>query len=111
MYDDVVLAARLRTLRRLSGLSQADLGKLIGASQREISQYERGKTFPRPERIEAIARVLGVDVGDLFNNRKVAAEPTPGTRAAALVELAHQRDPLLAALMLRVLSAMLADDE
>lgn len=61
------LGVRIKELRRLRRLSQEDLAATVGTSQRELSGYETGTVFPRPERIEELALALGVQVRDLFD--------------------------------------------
>ena len=44
MFDKNVFGSRLAQLRRGRGLSQTDLGKLLGVSQAQISDMERGNS-------------------------------------------------------------------
>ncbi len=60
------IADRLKALRLMRRVSQGELARLTGATQREISYYERGRSFPRPERLDRLASALRVDVSDLF---------------------------------------------
>ncbi|WP_406346641.1 helix-turn-helix domain-containing protein [Streptomyces sp. NBC_01547] len=49
---------RLRRARKAKGLSQTDLGVLIGADVFRITSYETGKSAPSPNRLMQLARVL-----------------------------------------------------
>lgn len=51
---------RIRQLREYSGMSQGELGDAIGVDATRIVQYELGYRRPKFDRVEAIARVLGV---------------------------------------------------
>lgn len=55
-----VLATRLKESRLKKGLSQEELGKLVGLSKAAISQYENGIHVPSIENSHALANVLGV---------------------------------------------------
>ncbi len=48
-------------LRKKKGWRQDDLAKQIGVARSVISDYETGKTLPKPERMRKLAEVLGVD--------------------------------------------------
>ena len=55
---------RLRQLRIDRGLSQEQLGVRCGCSVYMISSYETGGSYPKPGLLPALARALGVDVGE-----------------------------------------------
>lgn len=44
--------------RRERGLSEAELGALVGLSEHAIRKYENGERTPSPERAAKIARAL-----------------------------------------------------
>lgn len=59
---------KLKKLRRSKRMSQAELAKLIGVSQRTIAYYEAGKTYPRYKEIyEALAATFDTTV-DFFRS-------------------------------------------
>jgi transcriptional regulator with XRE-family HTH domain len=66
---------RLRSLRKAKGLTQTELGKLIGASQRVVVYYEREGGSPSPELLLKFAKALGVSCEILLGVRK--PEPAP----------------------------------
>jgi transcriptional regulator with XRE-family HTH domain len=51
---------RLRRLRLSAGISQGELAQRVDVTQKEISKYEHGHTFPRIDRLETILAALGV---------------------------------------------------
>ena len=53
-------AERLRALRLAAGLTQAELAARAGLCDRTVTNYERGRGRPRPSRLAALARVLGL---------------------------------------------------
>ncbi len=56
------LGVRLNRLRRESGRTLADIASALGVSKPTVWAWEKGKARPLPERLAAIAEVLGVDV-------------------------------------------------
>ena len=55
----------IKELRRAKGIKQADLAKKVGISNSLLSRYEKGDMKPSAERLEAIAKALGVDAEEL----------------------------------------------
>jgi transcriptional regulator with XRE-family HTH domain len=71
------LAARHIALRERAGLTQEQEAKMAGVSPTTISGIESGKiTRPHLKTLLKIARVLGVDVGELRELEKVEALPS-----------------------------------
>lgn len=64
---------KLKQRREALKLTQARVAMLAGVSERTLSGHERGegRRCPYPAR-EAIARVLGIKVASLFDERGVA---------------------------------------
>ena len=60
------LGRRIAALRKTRELTQAGLAKLIGCSVEFISLVERGVNAPSVAGLEKFARVLKVEVVDLF---------------------------------------------
>jgi transcriptional regulator with XRE-family HTH domain len=55
------LGAQLNQLRRKAGLTLADVAARLGVSKPTVWAWEKGKTRPLPERMQAIAAALGAD--------------------------------------------------
>jgi len=56
---------RLKEFRTNKGLSQFDLGRVVGVHPQKISNYERGQCDLRLKEAIKIARTLQVNVDDL----------------------------------------------
>ena len=54
------IGSRIREIRTARGLSQSDLGKMVGLSADRVQQYENGFRKPRMNLIKAFAEALGV---------------------------------------------------
>ncbi|MFF3300984.1 helix-turn-helix domain-containing protein [Streptomyces sp. NPDC002908] len=59
------LGQRLGAARRAAGLSQEQLGNLVGMERRTIQRYESGQRDPRFTDLLLIADAIGVDLADL----------------------------------------------
>lgn len=55
------IGGRIREIRTIKGISQADLGGLIGLNADRVQKYENGVRKPRPELLKQIAAALGVE--------------------------------------------------
>ena len=78
------LGARLNRLRRERGLTLAQVAYALDVSKPTVWAWEKGKARPLPERLGAIAQVLGVREEEL-------ADTKAGGPAAALVEDCRRR--------------------
>ncbi|MBR2616145.1 MAG: L-serine ammonia-lyase, iron-sulfur-dependent, subunit alpha [Clostridia bacterium] len=56
---------KIRFLRKKNKLSQAELGKKVGVSNRAVSKWENGESFPSTDTLLSIATVFGVTL-DFF---------------------------------------------
>ena len=56
------LSSHLRALRKTRGLSQQQLGAMLGVGQTRIARIERDPTSIRADQLLAILSALGVDV-------------------------------------------------
>ena len=80
-------ATNLREARKGLRLTQTELGKKIGVSQRSIANYESGKVVPHRPTLEKLASVLNMAVEDLM----VESGETPACNAQrALVNLSNK---------------------
>jgi len=61
------LGKRLKYLRRLKNLTQAQLAERVGLSVNYISQIETGVANPKVKTLFRLARGLDVEIKDLFD--------------------------------------------
>jgi transcriptional regulator with XRE-family HTH domain len=61
----------LRHLRRSKGLTQTELGNIVGLSKRMVAHYENHVKYPPADKIAALAKVLNVTVDDLLADNKL----------------------------------------
>jgi len=61
----VHVAARLKDAVEAQGLTQAEVGVVIGQSQSQVSKYLRGEVSLDLEELAVLCRLLGLDAGTL----------------------------------------------
>jgi Predicted transcriptional regulator with C-terminal CBS domains len=54
------IGKNIRKLRKAKNITQKELGRLIGVSESQIGQYEKGYRNPKLETLKKIARALEV---------------------------------------------------
>ena len=70
------IGARLRALRKRSGLSSTKLGAALGVSHTAVLDWERGRTPIRVDQLQAFAEAVGADLLlDVVVPTSTAAEP------------------------------------
>lgn len=57
---------RLRELRVAKKLTQETVAELIDIQPENYSRIENGLSFPKPENIVKLSKVLGVEIAELF---------------------------------------------
>ena len=62
----VYVGKRIRYFRKKKGLTQKELGELIGKTHNTVSNYETGTISPEQDALFAISRALGCTLDDLF---------------------------------------------
>ncbi|AXK42983.1 helix-turn-helix domain-containing protein [Erythrobacter aureus] len=60
---------RIREFRKLRGMTQKELGNALGMTAVNIGHLELERRDPSLSNLRALARVLGVSVGDLLAAR------------------------------------------
>jgi transcriptional regulator with XRE-family HTH domain len=66
---------RLLAIRKAKGISQTDLARMIGASQRAVSYYEVTADYPPVEAVIALAKALGVSTDELLGVKPLKEKP------------------------------------
>jgi transcriptional regulator with XRE-family HTH domain len=83
---------RLRHIREQSGYSQQDLADESGVSQHTISEIELGRRRPQGRTLRKLAKVLGVEVADLYGNPEhPLGEAPPSSQLTLNGELEEER--------------------
>jgi transcriptional regulator with XRE-family HTH domain len=61
-----VFGKKLRAFREKAGLSQTELAKKIGNTQRAISKFENGETLPTYGSMFRLGKALKIHPGEFF---------------------------------------------
>jgi len=56
----------LKALRERAGLTQLQLGKLLGKGQSAVAMWEAGDRMPRADKLPELARILGCTIDELY---------------------------------------------
>ena len=59
---------KIKELRTEKGLTQMQLGKMIGVSQKAVDYWERSVNEPKASYIIALVKVFGVSFDEFFEN-------------------------------------------
>ena len=77
---------RLRHIREQAGYSQQDLADASDVSQHTISEIELGRRKPQGRTLRKLAKVLGVEVRDFFEEARPLGQAPHDDYAAHLKE-------------------------
>jgi len=79
------IGKRLRAARILRGLSQEQLGEIVGVSFQQIQKYENGTNGLSPARMKRLAESLGVTINHLFGATAMEMPDIKGSRRKILL--------------------------
>ena len=79
--EEPQIGSAIKRLRRMQGVSQGELGRMVGLRRTYLSRVENDHVMPGPRIVSEIARVLGVGIGELFST-----EPKPPRNGAVLAQ-------------------------
>jgi len=74
---DRYIAARLRTIRQLRGMSQERIAEACGITFQQLQKYEKGQNRISASRLHAIAGMLQVPVTEFFPPTTSKPKPLP----------------------------------
>lgn len=72
-----MFARRLRSLRGDAGLTQGELGDIIGRSQSLVSNWETDKSTPDVDELTLLCEHFGVDAATLVGQTALIFPPGP----------------------------------
>lgn len=71
---DLSVGERIRIIRRQRGLTQTELGNIVGLTFQQIQKYERGTNRVSAGRLGMLAGALGVTVNAFFETGGIGAD-------------------------------------
>lgn len=99
-----LLGARIKELRKRKGLTQDQIAEKVDLAPRYISLIEVGRSSPSLETIENIARVLEVDLRDLFDFSHLDPEATTPEELSSVLEGLNEPNRQLLSRIARLLA-------
>jgi transcriptional regulator with XRE-family HTH domain len=85
------IGSNIRTLRKNKGLSQAELARQTGVSQKVISAYERSYRLPPSTFIPRVAETLGTTPDALYGS---GDKPGSGLRKSTLWKIVERLESI-----------------
>ena len=79
--------ATISALRKERGMTQLELARQMGVTDKAVSKWERNLSFPDVASLPKLAEVLGTSVDELLEVKTAAQEEPAGRRVPTLVEL------------------------
>lgn len=67
----IVFANNLKRYLKERGITQTELGNKVGVSQGTICDWLKTRTYPRMDKVEAIANFLGIEKSELIEEHNV----------------------------------------
>jgi transcriptional regulator with XRE-family HTH domain len=104
-----IIAERIREARRMSGLSQAQVAKMLGLQRPSVSEMEGGNRAVSAEELAQLAEIYDVSVSWLLGEGARKADPQDAKLQLAARELNKLRPKDLERLM--AILASLRDQE
>ena len=79
--------ATISALRKEKGMTQRDLARQMGVTDKAVSKWERDLSFPDVTSLPKLAEVLDTSVDELLEVKTAAQEEPAAPKVPALVEL------------------------
>lgn len=72
--DQVKIGKFIAQLRKELGMTQTELGEMLGVSYKAVSKWENGRNLPDPSLYKPLCSALGVTLTELFNGERIPKE-------------------------------------
>jgi len=97
---ETTISERIKSLRKIKGLNQTELGEKTGISRRTISTIENGETDPSAKQITALSEFFSVSTEYLLNGKEESN--TISQSEQEIIQLVR-KDPDIKATLLNIL--------
>ena len=89
MDNKEVFSYNLNYYMRERGKSRKDVANAIGVSYFTLTDWVKGKTYPRMDKVEKLAEYFGIKISDLIEVRTIEDDPinTAGLHARILTDI------------------------
>lgn len=65
-----IIGANVRTARKAAGLTQSELGRLLGVENMAVSRWERAEVRPSDSNLQALSALFDRELGWFFVDRE-----------------------------------------
>lgn len=86
-----IVGLNIAKYRVKMGLTQSGLGELCGVEYGTVQRWEKGKTWPKPDAVELIARNLKISISDIYRGD----EGVSSVSAVSILEVAARNIPVM----------------
>ena len=90
--NQVKIGSFIAERRRARGLTQMQLGEMLGITDRAISKWECGRAMPDSQLMLELCDILGISVTDLLNGEVVTMEKFNEKSEQNLIDLVKQKE-------------------
>ena len=73
-FEDIEVGQRIRARRMAQGMSQTELGNLLGVTFQQVQKYEKGTNRIGASRLQQISLILQVPVAFFFEGAPILSE-------------------------------------
>ena len=84
----------LRELRMRRGLSQFQLGSLVGVTEKAVSKWERDLSCPDVDSLPRLAEIFGITVDEMLNARENPAPQPKENKVEKIMDIVLKAVPL-----------------
>lgn len=85
--DSKVFGKFIACTRKEKNMTQADLARIIGVTDKAISRWERGIGFPDINTLEPLANALGISILELMRSEKTDMDENHNLSESAVTEI------------------------
>ena len=75
MNNKDIFSYNLRYYMDLNGKSRKDVADAIGVSYFTFTDWYKGKTYPRMDKVELLAKYFGIKISDLVEKKTIEKNP------------------------------------
>lgn len=81
----------IREARQRKNYTQSELGKMLGVTNKAVSRWENGESFPDIGVLESLSHLLELPIQDIVTGESVADQENAVTEVVRLAKLQEQR--------------------
>lgn len=90
--DQVKIGKFIAERRREIGLTQMQLGEMLGITDRAVSKWERGRSLPDSSIMLELCRILKISVNDLLSGEVITVDNYNEKLENNLIEMARRKE-------------------